>query len=807
MKPRVRVPASSSPTVAFAPAMPRTPSRLPPRAGTLVAHSRNDITIPHYTDTLRPTDATLIQRGGGRGLELYADVERDAHAYAVLQKRKHQLVAREWEVRPVTEEAADVAVAGFVREVLEAIDIDRLSYRLLDATLYGYAVAEVVWKRDGARIVPAYVKDHDPRRFVFDHNWRPRLLTLTHPLDGEELPPRKFIVHRFDVRGNDPYGLGLGTRLFWLVLFKREGLAFWLKFLEKYAAPTPVGRVPEGMLPHEQRQILEALENMVNSGAITVPVGTELEFMEATRSGPASYEQWSRYLDEQISECVLGNTLSTNIGAVGSKAAAETHQDEQHLIIDADADLLSATLHDTLLRWLVELNFPGRPVPHVWRLRPKDDAAEGEARKMVAEAEAAEQASLRSAIQSVRDMQPAAAIETLKAMSALAARLDNAALSTMIAAADREPVDAPGGGDEDGGEDDEDEEDGPAFAAPPEDVFRTPFLAGEVVDALVPQIDRVVARWLRGIRDALAGADTLAGVQARLPSLPSIGEDFVDVLADAIVLANLIGRASVVTEAEEDGLTAEDLFGRGVAPTFAEGGGIEFKGAPFRAAIEYLLAKTYVTTRSWRDLNREAHNRAFTVAGEMSREVLADIRAALDRAMTTPGGRGYRDFRRAFEDLVRSGKWTADPSLAWNKLKRAWRAHVIWQTNLANSHAAGRRAQQLEVADVLPFWQYRHAATRTPKRPRMQHLVLDGLTLPVDDPTWSRIYAPNGYYCSCAIRAITRTAANRVPDARRARPGDDLIDRAVPREWQHPPQIRQPGDGTEDRPARRRGLR
>lgn len=387
-------------TVTFAdlPMVPMARKNVPVDGGRLIANVRNDITVPYYSGTMVHADDTLLRRGGGKGLKIYDEIERDTHAYAVLQKRKHELVGREWDVEAASDDDGDVEVAEFCRAQFKRLPFDRMCLELLDANLKGFAVSETMWARDGGWIVPSAIISHDQRRFTFDVDWNLRLLTRENMLEGEKLPDRKFIVHRRNVKGNNPYGLGLGTILFWPVLFKKEGYAFWLVFLEKYASPTPVAKVPT-MLPKEQRELLLSLEQLAQKNAITVPLGTELSFLEATRSAPHSYEAWSRYWDEQISETVLGETLSTNIGSVGSMAAAQVHTESKSQIIDADGDLLSDTLQDTLLKWMVELNFPGRAVPRVYRRRPKNEKAIAEARKAMAEADDAQLSSLSKIIQ------------------------------------------------------------------------------------------------------------------------------------------------------------------------------------------------------------------------------------------------------------------------------------------------------------------------------------------------------------------------------------------------------------------------
>ena len=310
-------------------------------------------------------------------------------------------------------------------------------------------------------------------------------------------------------------------------------------------------------------------------------------------------------------------------------------------------------------------------------------------------------------------------------------------------------------------------------------------MAEPVLDAFVPGLEAAIADRLIVLRDAFDAATTLSGVDVALRTIadrttpPALG----DRLADALLFSNLVGRSSVIAEASEDGVERSAL-GLPSDPSFADPD-IVFEGAPFDAALAFLRAKVPTPTGGADDLDARAHDRAFAVASETDRAVLADIRQMIDDAFTQ--GTGYEGFRSSFDALIASGKWSGDERLADEGGRRAWRAHTIWHTNLTTAHAAGRRRQQLDLVHVLPFWQYRHAATRTPRQPRTEHIVLDGFTLPADDPVWSRLYAPNGYLCSCAIRAITRAAADRVHPNHRIAPSESMIGLAVPFDWQHAP--------------------
>lgn len=48
-------------------------------------------------------------------------------------------------------------------------------------------------------------------------------------------------------------------------------------------------------------------------------------------------------------------------------------------------------------------------------------------------------------------------------------------------------------------------------------------------------------------------------------------------------------------------------------------------------------------------------------------------------------------------------------------------------------------------------------------RVRPEHLALDGVTLPVEDPFWDKFYPPNGYNCRCTVRQLADAKIKKPP--------------------------------------------
>lgn len=198
-------------------------------------------------------------------------------------------------------------------------------------------------------------------------------------------------------------------------------------------------------------------------------------------------------------------------------------------------------------------------------------------------------------------------------------------------------------------------------------------------------------------------------------------------------------------------------------------------GTPWQEQIDFLRQKLRLPTEKWDDIQRAAHDRAFMVAGAAKADLLADLhRAVLDAAEQ---GMGQAQFLRQFKEVVaRNGwtGWTGEDSAAG----QAWRARVIYQTNLAHSYAAGRW-QQLKDPEFLhlrPYWRYIHS--EAVRHPRPLHLAWHGLTLPHDHPFFLTHFAPNGWSCRCRIVAVSRKEGEASARAGLGQPpeGWDTID-------------------------------
>jgi phage gp29-like protein len=299
-----------------------------------------------------------------------------------LERRVMGLVSERWEVTPASDDSQDKAVADFIDTLLEDIFFDEICKRLSrTALLKGRAIEEIMWGLrtiDGVeRVVPVEFKTRRVTRFQYDEDSRLRLRTPENVMPGELMPARKFIVHTLNPADDNPYGTGLGPALFWPVFFKRKGITFWMTFADKFGNPTAIGKYPVGAGTTEQNTLLAALAAIANDTGIIVPQGTEIELLEATRSGIDTYEKLCRYMDEMIARTIIGEADSSRDAGGALKAASDQRREVRADLLQADSDLLTITLDRHLFQPIVDFNFPGRQAPRVWRnFEPEDNLSE-----------------------------------------------------------------------------------------------------------------------------------------------------------------------------------------------------------------------------------------------------------------------------------------------------------------------------------------------------------------------------------------------------------------------------------------------
>lgn len=186
---------------------------------------------------------------------------------------------------------------------------------------------------------------------------------------------------------------------------------------------------------------------------------------------------------------------------------------------------------------------------------------------------------------------------------------------------------------------------------------------------------------------------------------------------------------------------------------------IDLKDVAPAEAIRYFQQKGYQISFAWQDVAAAEHAAAFTVAKAMSYDLLAEIRAEVDRAISE--GRTLQQFRKELEPLLQKKGWWGKQDilnpdtgqLETVQLGSPRRLSIIYDTNMRTSHAAGRWRQIERSAKRRPYLRY---IAVQDERTRQEHRAWHGTVLPVDHPFWQSHYPPNGWRCRCIVQQLSK---------------------------------------------------
>ena len=323
-----------------------------------------------WLPVMENTDSVLNLEGGGN-ISLYDDIGRDPRVAASLRTRSKAVTGRDWHMVPFSQEESDIKVAEYVTKVFKDFPYDRCRRPVLrGGVLKGYSVAEIMWDCSEGDTFIRDMRYRHQRRFRFSPKGDLHLLTLDNPYPGvnvtinseTELPLRKFQTFTFGDEVTTPYGNGLGQELYWPWWFKKNGIKYWLIFVEKFAAPTAAGEYPDGASTETQDKLLSAASSLHSNSAIIYPQGMNLKLIEAARTGSITcYKELCDFMNDEMTISILGQTATTS-GRPGGLGNADEQQEVLENYLKDDGDSICEAQNDRqngVIPWLVDYQFPG----------------------------------------------------------------------------------------------------------------------------------------------------------------------------------------------------------------------------------------------------------------------------------------------------------------------------------------------------------------------------------------------------------------------------------------------------------------
>lgn len=313
-----------------------------------------------------PDPDRVLEKLGISADDAFKDLMQDDQLTTVMGTRVAAIKGMNWDLN--IQEGTTDNILKANQDMLHKLNrnhqgqgISRLMDDILQANPWGMSVQEVIWKITGESWDVSEVKGRPFRYFTFNDENELRFLSKEHPTEGEEVPDYKLLLSRHWITSNsydNPYGDKLLSKSYWPIILKRQSTQFWQVFLEKFGMPWVIAKVPTSYDETKKSRVATSLANMVQDGVLVITNDGSVDIQDPAgrQSSSDTYLNCLAYMDKALAKIWLGQTLTTDVGTVGSYAASQTHQGVKDERRNQDKSMIEGAIQ-TLCDWYTLLNF------------------------------------------------------------------------------------------------------------------------------------------------------------------------------------------------------------------------------------------------------------------------------------------------------------------------------------------------------------------------------------------------------------------------------------------------------------------
>ncbi len=172
--------------------------------------------------------------------------------------------------------------------------------------------------------------------------------------------------------------------------------------------------------------------------------------------------------------------------------------------------------------------------------------------------------------------------------------------------------------------------------------------------------------------------------------------------------------------------------------------------------VNYLKNKQLLQTFSYKELEKEAHDKAFTVAKVARTDLLNDIHESLVDSLKT--GKNFEAWKKEIIPTLEKKGWWGTKEIVSNQgeiktiVINSRRLKTIYQTNTRVAYQKYRYQQMMELP-LSTYWMYRCSFL---ENSRETHKAMHGTVYHRNHIFWKTNYPPNDWNCFCGVTAHSK---------------------------------------------------
>ncbi len=727
-----------------------------------------------------------------KGLRYLQDhVETDTHYRSVLGTRLAHLLMKGYKILPayshvkgrlvVSEQ--DRAIADFVSYCLGnmngSFEADMMA--MMTHISRGFSLSEMNYRyfeggKHAGKVGFESIRFKEQEYFSFEHDDYGRYKIVQIDPERKVLNNQKFVHLINGLNDENPYGEPVAALCAFWVWLKENGAKYWSVFLERFGQPLTLVETPENLGTEQQGHVDRIIDDLESATALQVPKNMVIKFLEAQRSGEASYRGYLDVCNSEMSKVMLGSTLAVESqkSSSGTHALGGVHADTMGIQFGFDVITSQSAINRNIIKPLIDYNFPGIEYYPKFRWMAINTSefisfaqgVEAMARtgvnipaKWVHEVSGIPVADeLEQVLQAPVTVHPVNGVDNKAKHSrgreeeGLDSRLDHPTRQQVGVRVPQRGNDIEGLNGLWGAT---------ACARTKQRWFNAAKREGAINESIVQEAKVELKKRWQKFADKVANKAVFDFQMLR----DFEEKELSGIYYQLMMISSLRGRMTAKDEAEADVENGnEEQYGTGAGfPPPRERQGRErerqwgigrisvrpyrvsyaFYYKPFAELLRDLKRKKVISSDEYKLLSEEMKDLSFTVAREQSLYVMEKIKDEIEQVLL--GKNSLPDFYDQVIDLF----------VGAGVLGAAAHLETVLRTNLQSLYNKQRMRTFAEL-DNDEFPQL-CIEVIDDDRIRDSHRTLAGYTMPKGDPVWGWLYPPFEYNCRCTIRAVHKS--------------------------------------------------
>ena len=283
---------------------------------------------------------------------------RDDVIASVKPKREKAVARRDWQILTVDDSRTAMKQKAVLEDFwnnIQAVDalnrhdrggISKLIRQMMSSVSYGFASHHLVWMPTRERLSCLF--EFVPLHFFENRTGELRFLKTGLEYSGEEMPDNEWMISTGDA-------LMIAGSIGYLV--KRNCLADWMLFSEKFGIPGVVGKTKQGKDSPGGEAMADAVEAFSNDWAAVLygdDGSGDISLIEAKGGSTLPFPLLIERVDRRLSGLWRGADLSSMSSGSGEGTGASLQREEMDLIEGDDALTISEKLNEVerlVLEW------------------------------------------------------------------------------------------------------------------------------------------------------------------------------------------------------------------------------------------------------------------------------------------------------------------------------------------------------------------------------------------------------------------------------------------------------------------------